>query len=166
MISEFDWWESASLDDIEMTFVPSRHFSGRGLFDRAESLWGGWTFITDKSRVYWSGDGGYDTHFQEIGEKLGPFDWAFLECGQYNKHWHHIHMYPEESVQAAIDVRARVSIPIHWGAFTLSLHDWKDPVERFSEEARLKGVNIAMPELGEVINLSEPEPEFWWETFQ
>lgn len=164
-VSEFDWWENTTLDDIEMTFVPSRHFSGRGPFDRAESLWGGWTFVTNKRRVYWSGDGGYDTHFKEIGEKLGPFDWAFLECGQYNKHWHHIHMYPEESVQAAIDVKAKTSIPIHWGAFTLALHNWKDPVQRFSEEAASRGVQIAMPELGEVVDLYSQEVDYWWEPF-
>ncbi len=165
-ITEFDWWESAKLDEIEMTFVPSRHFSGRGLTDRAESLWGGWTFISSKHKVYWSGDGGYDTHFKEIGEKLGPFDWAFLECGQYNKLWHHIHMYPEESVQAAIDVKAKISVPIHWGAFTLALHDWKDPVERFGEEASKKGVKIAMPEIGEVISSHEgDEDSHWWQGY-
>lgn len=164
-ITEFDWWESAKLDEVEMTFVPSRHFSGRGISDRGESLWGGWTFITSKHRIYWSGDGGYDKHFKEIGEKLGPFDWAFLECGQYNKLWHHIHMYPEESIQAAIDVKANTSIPIHWGAFTLALHDWKDPVQRFSDEAKTKGVNIAMPKLGQVIKLEEGKrSNFWWES--
>ena len=165
-ITEFDWWQSAQLGEIEMTFVPSRHFSGRGLTDRAESLWGGWSFITNRHKVYWSGDGGYDDHFKEIGERLGPFDWAFLECGQYNKLWHHIHMYPEESVQAAIDVGARVSIPIHWGAFTLALHDWKDPVERFKNEADKQGIKIAMPEIGEVISYNTTETAYWWEDYK
>ncbi len=166
-VTELDWWDTAQMDGIEMTFVPSRHFSGRGLFDRAKSLWGGWTFISDQHRVYWSGDGGYDAHFKEIGEKLGPFDWAFLECGQYNELWHAIHMYPEESVQAAIDVKAKTSIPIHWGAFTLALHDWKDPVQRFSEEAARQGVNIAMPRLGEVIRFQAADAGgFWWEGYQ
>ncbi len=162
-ITEFDWWESAEIGEVQMTFVPSRHFSGRGLSDRAKSLWGGWTFISPKHRVYWSGDGGYDAHFKEIGNKLGPFDWAFLECGQYNKHWHHIHMYPEESIQAAIDVQAKTAIPIHWGAFTLALHTWQDPVQRFAAEAKAKNVNIAMPQLGEVIIFDKEEKEYWWE---
>jgi len=162
-ITEFDWWQGTEIGAVQMTFVPSRHFSGRGPFDRAESLWGGWTFSTDNQRVYWSGDGGYGPHFKEIGERLGPFDWAFLECGQYNEKWHAIHMYPEESVQAAIDVRANTSIPIHWGAFTLALHNWKDPVQRFKEEANERNVKIAMPELGKVVRSKTTAASFWWE---
>lgn len=163
-ITELDWWDGASIAGIHATFVPSRHFSGRGLFDRGESLWGGWVFKTDSTSMYWSGDGGYGDHFKEIGQRFGPFDWAFLECGQYNEHWHHIHMYPEESVQAALDVQAKTSIPIHWGAFTLALHDWKDPVDRFSQEAKRRGVHVALPELGEVITHSTPEvQDKWWQ---
>lgn len=162
-ITQIDWWNDFNLGEVEITFVPSRHFSGRGPFDRGESLWGGFTFISPQMRIYWSGDSGYGPHFKEIGERLGPFDWAFVECGQYNKLWHAIHMYPEESVQAAIDVRAERAVPIHWGGFTLSLHTWKDPVQRFSEEAEEKGQAIVMPKLGEVVNLnSAPSGEWWW----
>ncbi|NEN25455.1 MBL fold metallo-hydrolase [Cryomorpha ignava] len=74
--------------------------------------------MSTSERIYWSGDSGYGAHFKEIGEKLGPFDWAFVECGQFNKLWHAIHMFPEESVQAVIDARASRAGPIHWGAFT------------------------------------------------
>lgn len=162
-ITSFDWWEEAELDDLRMSFVPARHFSGRGLFDRSESLWGGWVFTNTTHKVYWSGDGGYGTHFTEIGEKYGPFDYAFVECGQYNERWHAIHMYPEESVQASIDVKAKVSIPIHWGAFTLSLHTWKDPVQRYTAEAEKRGVRYAMPKLGERINFDVAAREsLWW----
>ena len=76
-------------------------------------------------------------------------------------------MYPEESVQAAKDVRAKTSIPIHWGAFTLALHQWKDPVERFAKEAKDQSVPFAMPRLGELM-IKEPEQSnvFWWNEFQ
>ncbi len=166
-ITELDWWDSAQMGAVEMTFVPARHFSGRGPFDRAESLWGGWTFVSDSHRVYWTGDGGYGEHFKEIGEKLGPFDWAFVECGQYNKLWHAIHMYPEGSVQAAIDMKAKRAIPIHWGAFTLALHDWKNPVQRFAEEAKSKNQNIYMPKLGVPVAFADEQGEkYWWESYE
>lgn len=162
-ITQMDWWEKVDISEVEITFVPSRHFSGRGLTDRQKSLWGGYTFISNSERIYWSGDSGYGPHFKEIGEKLGPFDWAFVECGQYNKLWHAIHMYPEESVQAAIDAKATKAVPIHWGAFTLALHDWKESVQRFSAEAEKRKLNIVMPELGQVLNLNGlPSGEFWW----
>ncbi len=36
-IHEFDWWDSTEFGGIQFTFTPSRHFSGRGLRDRAKS---------------------------------------------------------------------------------------------------------------------------------
>jgi L-ascorbate metabolism protein UlaG (beta-lactamase superfamily) len=162
-ITEFDWWQETEFQGIQITFTPSRHFSGRGLFDRAKSLWGGWVFQTATQRIYWSGDGGYDTHFKEVGEKYGPFDWAFVECGQYNPNWHQIHMYPEEAVQALEDVGARVGIPVHWGGFALALHSWKDPVERFVAEADRKGIAVCTPRIGEIVSLGiDPAPKDWW----
>jgi L-ascorbate metabolism protein UlaG (beta-lactamase superfamily) len=166
-ITELDWWQNATLGEVEITFLPARHFSGRGLADRATSLWGGYAFVTKNHRIFWSGDSGYDTHFAEIGEKLGPFDWAFVECGQYNTQWHAIHMYPEESVQAAKDVRAKTAIPIHWGAFTLAFHNWKEPVQRFAEAAETQNQPILMPKLGEVVHLNtQSQNQFWWQQFK
>ncbi|NMM47529.1 MBL fold metallo-hydrolase [Marinigracilibium pacificum] len=164
-IKEFDWWDSTNFKDIKITFTPSRHFSGRGLLDRAKSLWGGWVFQTDNHSVYWSGDGGYDTHFKEVRKKFGSFDVGFMECGQYNEHWHQIHMYPEEAIQAAIDSNVKTAIPVHWGGFALALHSWKDPIERFVSQAKQDGVNIYTPSLGEIFSFNEfDNHNLWWET--
>lgn len=80
-ITEFDWWDMQTFADISITFTPTRHFSGRGLTDRAKSLWGGWAFKTETENIWFSGDSGYGEHFKTVGEKLGPFDFAFMECG-------------------------------------------------------------------------------------
>ena len=103
--------------------------------------------------IFWSGDSGYGAHFKEIGDRLGPFDLAFVECGQYNENWDQIHMFPEESVQAALDVKAEKAMPIHWGAFTLALHHWQDPVERFTKTAKEKSLPFMFPKMGEQIIL-------------
>ncbi len=162
-ITEFSWWDEIAFEDIKLTFTPSRHFSGRGLADRAKSLWGGWVFKTENHSIYWSGDGGYGPHFKEIGEKLGPFDWAFMECGQYNPHWHAIHMYPEEAVQAAHDVRAKVATPVHWGGFSLAMHPWQEPAERFVAAAKKENLPIATPQIGEIVILPFYENHTpWW----
>ena len=145
-IKEMDWWDSTQHDEVELTFTPSRHFSGRGAFDRAKSLWGGWVLKSKDVSIYWSGDGGYGPHFKEVGERLGPFDWGFMECGQYNEKWHAIHMYPEESIQAALDAKVQVATPVHWGGFSLAIHSWKDPVKRFYNEATSKKVKICTPD--------------------
>lgn len=162
-ITTLDWWEESVQNDIEFVLTPSRHFSGRGLTDRQATLWGSWVIQGATDKIYFSGDGGYGDHFKKIGEKYGPFDIGLMECGQYNYKWADIHMMPEESVQAAIDVQAKVMMPIHWGAFTLSVHSWIEPVERASEEAQRLGVSMTTPEIGEPIILNERYPEKeWW----
>ena len=78
-----------------------------GLFTRNKTLWGSFALISPSERIYLGGDSGYGPHFLEIGEQFGPFDLAILECGQYNQDWRYIHMAPEETAQAAVDLKAR-----------------------------------------------------------
>ncbi len=163
-IQEFDWWQKTTYEHIGLVFTPSRHFSGRGLTDRFSTLWGSWVITGETKNLYFSGDGGFGDHFKEIGEKFGPFDFAMMECGQYNENWADIHMMPEETVQASLDVNTKVSMPIHWGAFTLSMHSWTDPVERFT--AKSKELNLAyfVPKIGEEILLGtlKSKSGVWW----
>ena len=165
-ITEFDWWQEIQLFDLNFIFTPSRHFSGRGVFDRAKSLWGGWVIKSERHSIYWSGDGGYDEHFKIIGEKFGPFDWGFMECGQYNERWHQIHMYPEEAVRAALDAKVAKAIPVHWGVFSLALHHWKDPIRRFVSESEQKQQAFLTPEPGAILNLDVTTTEPWWEAYE
>ncbi len=163
IIHEFDWWNQAIYSDIEITFTPTRHFSGRGIKDRNRSLWGGWALKTASENIWFSGDSGYGAHFKEIGNKLGPFDFAFMECGQYNEKWHNIHMFPHESVQAALDAKVKRAMPVHWAGFSLSLHEWFEPVVQFKHAATTLKLNSMYPKLGQILNLNtEIEVDEWW----
>jgi L-ascorbate metabolism protein UlaG (beta-lactamase superfamily) len=163
LIIEFDWWDSKVFEDIKITFTPTRHFSGRGLTDRLKSFWGGWVFNTKKENIWFSGDGGYGNHFKEIGERLGPFDFAFMECGQYNDDWRPMHLFPDESVQAAVDAKAKKIMPVHWGAFALSYHHtWTEPVELFIKASLEKDLAYFIPALGKPFNLSSIQTKKWW----
>ncbi len=165
-ITELDWWEESALDDIQLALTPARHFSGRSFGDRTTTLWGSWVIQSDSTSIYFSGDSGYDNHFKKIGAKYGPFDFAMLECGQYYKEWKPIHMTPEQTIQAAIDVQAEVAMPIHWGAFTLAFHEWTDPVERASKHAKKLNVNLCTPRIGEPIIIGEHYPNTaWWRVY-
>ena len=148
-ITELDWWDSASIEQISIVAAPARHFSGRGLTDRNKTQWASWIIIGSSEKIYFSGDSGYGPHFKKIGERYGPFDFAMMECGQYNEKWASIHMMPEETVQASIDVGAKKMMPIHWSAFNLSLHSWTDPVERASAAAKLHNINMVTPLIGQ-----------------
>lgn len=135
--------------------------------DRFSTLWGSWVIKGRSGSIYFSGDGGYGPHFAEIGERYGPFDLALMECGQYNELWAQIHMMPEETAQAALDVRAQHFMPIHWGTWALALHTWTDPVVRVVAKAQELGVPITTPRIGEVLDLHGTTwpAEAWWETY-
>ena len=162
-IIEKDWNEKTDLEDgISIVHTPARHFSGRG-FTRNQSLWSSFFLLTPSLKIYLGGDSGYDEHFLSIGDKYGPFDLAILECGQYNEYWKHIHMMPEEVVQAGIDLRAKIVLPVHWGKFALSLHDWDDPINRVVAEGKKRQVDIIHPMIGQPVNINEPVTfKRWW----
>lgn len=162
-ITEFDWWDEIIDTNLKITFTPTRHFSGRGLTDRAKSLWGGWTLKSNNENIWFSGDSGYGDHFHEIGRRLGPFDFAFMECGQYNVNWHQIHMYPEESVQASIDAKVKNCMPVHWAGFALAQHTWTDPVERFRQKAIQENRLFCLPKIGAISTIETNTTAKWWQ---
>lgn len=162
-ITELYWGESAMLaDGLQFTAASARHFSGRGLA-RNRSLWSSFIVKSPTHQIYIGGDSGYDTHFRMIGNTFGEFDLAILECGQYNQNWKYTHMMPEETVQASIDLNAKVLLPVHWGKFSLALHPWNEPIQRAHAHAALLDVKITSPKIGEVLQLGEIIPtDKWW----
>ncbi|BCS97964.1 hydrolase [Desulfoluna limicola] len=165
-ITEMDWWDEVRIDDsLRVAATPSRHFSGRGLFDRNKTLWCSWALLGDTQRLFFSGDSGYFDGFKTIGEKYGPFDITLIECGAYSSHWAPIHMVPEESAQAHQDLKGRLMMPIHWGTFNLALHDWRDPMKRLHNAASLANMSVVTPVPGETIdNDTPPSRAAWWRT--
>ena len=118
-----------------------------------------------RHRFVYSGDTGYSTHFREIGERLGPFDLAFVKIGAYGPGaaWSDIHMPPEQSVQAHRDVRARRMFPVHWSTFNLAYHDWDEPIRRTVAEAGRTGVDVVTPRLGEWVDADQDFASTpWW----
>ncbi|MEH6681349.1 MAG: MBL fold metallo-hydrolase [Sediminicola sp.] len=163
-IIELDWWQEATFGELQFICTPAQHFSGRGPGDRGHTLWGSWVIKSASERIFFSGDSGYGPHFKEIGKAYGPFDLALMECGQYNELWHAIHMYPEETAQASMDVGAKKVVPIHWGAFKLAMHTWNDPIVRLAKSAKTLGIDLHVPQIGEPIHPKiDQEPKApWW----
>ncbi|WP_286237806.1 MBL fold metallo-hydrolase [Neptuniibacter halophilus] len=165
-IIERDWWRSVRLDSVTMTATPAQHFSGRGLFDRDKTLWASWVIQGQQANIFFSGDSGYFAGFKEIGERYGPFDITLIETGAYNELWSEIHMLPEQSVQAHIDLQGRAMIPIHNSTFDLALHDWYEPLERASVHAEKTGVTLLTPLMGEIVSVQQPAAtSAWWRDF-
>ena len=163
-IIELDWNEKIVLEDgFEINTTPARHFSGRNL-NRNKTLWLSFVLITPAHKIFIGGDSGYDSHFKEIGSRFGPFELAILENGQYNKSWKHIHMMPEEVIQAAKELKASQLLPVHWSKFSLSLHDWDEPVIRITKAAEGSGIRMLHPMIGEAVNLKGGfTGQTWWQ---
>ncbi|MDR2339246.1 MAG: MBL fold metallo-hydrolase [Deltaproteobacteria bacterium] len=148
---------------LSIRIMYARHFSGRGL-KWNQAMWAGFLIEAGGLRVFYSGDGGYASHFAEAGEEFGPFDLALLEDGQYDLAWHDIHMLPEETVQAALDLRAKAAIPVHNSKFNIAYHDWDDPLVRARRSANEKGVNLLTPIIGQILDIAAPmgAQDQWW----
>jgi L-ascorbate metabolism protein UlaG (beta-lactamase superfamily) len=149
-----DWGDSIKFSsDLTFTSTPARHFSGRGPKDRDKTLWCSWVIESSKQKIFFGGDSGYGKHFKDIGEKHGPFDITFIECGQYNENWAQIHAMPEQTVQAHIDLKGKTLLPIHWSKFRLSIHSWTEPIERAKAASLENSVDIQSPKIGEIVPL-------------
>ena len=161
-INELDWHETFESSSLKLTAAPARHFSGRGI-KRGQTLWSSFIVQGARHRLYLGGDSGYDAHFKSIGKTWGSFDLAILESGQYNKYWPHIHMMPEQTVQACLDLNASRLLPVHWGKFALAMHPWNEPIERVMAEASRQKVQVLTPRIGEVLQVLNPEGlSHWW----
>lgn len=162
-IREMNWHESFEDAGLKFISVPAQHFSGRSGTDKNETLWTGWIVEAKDFKLYYSGDTGYAGHFKDIGERYGPIDVAFIECGQYNVLWQYVHLLPDEVIQAVKDLKARAFTPMHWGMFVLAIHDWYEPIEKVSRMAERDGLTIWHPELGQLVTFEAmPPPEAWW----
>lgn len=172
-VFQLDWWQSVTLNGIKFVATPAQHFSGRGLFDGDKTLWASWVIIDssanqkgttgDTFRLFFSGDTGYFDGFNEIGKRYGPFDATLLDTGAYDLKWSYVHMLPEETIQAHMDLGGKWLIPIHNGTFELAMHPWIEPFERIAALSRTRGVALTTPAMGELLDLNAPKPvSYWW----
>ncbi len=163
-VHELNWHQSYQLPTgLRITVTPSRHESGR-LLSKQKTLWGSFVIQADGYKIFYSGDSGYGRHYKQIGKQYGPFDLAVMECGQYNKLWPRNHMFPEQTAQAAIDVGARMIMPVHWGKFAESNHPWNESVKRLLPAAVALHIPVTIPQLGQPYSVgNQPFNVHWFD---
>lgn len=162
-VQQFDWWQGTTIAGVKLVATPAQHFSGRSLSDGNRTLWASWVIQADDTRIFFSGDTGYFDGFKAIGERYGPFDLTLIETGAYDAQWPDVHMQPEETLQAHLDVKGRHMMPIHNGTFDLALHAWTDPFDRITALAAKAGVPLVAPVMGERLDIRQPAlSQQWW----
>ena len=166
-IISLNWNQNYESNDINFICLPARHYSGRGAFNKNSTLWSSWAIKSPIVKIYFSGDSGYGKHIKKIGSDHGPFDISFIDCGQYNKAWKYAHMFPEEAVLAALELKSNYFMPIHWGAFTLALHPWDEPVEESIKYSRAMGLKCITPRIGSLVSdeTLDGKNDLWWKNF-
>lgn len=165
-ITELDWTQSVEIaGGLTITSVPARHFSGRSLFNRFETLWGAFVLKGAQHTVYYGADSGWWEGFGEIASAYGPFDLTLLEIGAYHPLWGDIHLGPDNATRAFEAMGAKgLMMPIHWGLFDLALHAWRQPIERMQEIADERGTPVWSPVPGQPTDVfpGQPLPSSWW----
>jgi L-ascorbate metabolism protein UlaG (beta-lactamase superfamily) len=162
-VQQLNWWQSTEIHGIRFVATPAQHFSGRSLRDGNQTLWASWVMLDGEQRIFFSGDTGYHDGFKLIGEQYGPFDLTLMETGAYNVDWPDVHMQPEETLQAHIDLRGKWLLPIHNGTFDLAMHAWHEPFDRILALAWDRSISITTPEMGQPFYIHYPSRgAAWW----
>ena len=160
-VVEQDWWQTWEEGELAITTLPAVHFSGRGFFDRNETLWASFSIASKNERTWFSGDTARGEIFSEIGERYGPFDLALIAVGAYEPRniMEAVHASPEEAVEIARTIRARKTIGMHWGTIMLTPENPFEAPDRFRQAAIDQGYgaeNAWIMRIGETRSIRSP----------
>ena len=145
-VDKYDWWQDTQAGPLHITFVPVQHWRKRRFDDTHQTLWGGWVVAGKGLRLVHTGDTGYSNDFSVIGERLGPFDMAFIPIGAYAPRWFMkvMHVDVPDAVQVRADLRAERAIGIHWGTFeSLADEPLDEPPLLLARIRRERGLSLA-----------------------
>lgn len=140
-VHEVDWHQSVTVGAIEVTVLPVVHGSARGIFDRNDDLWAGYSLASPARRVFVSGDTGYGPVFRELGDRYGPFDLGLVAIGGYEPRllMNAVHVTPEEALRLSRDLRIDTVVGMAWGTIQLTDEPIMEPAERFRADGRATG---------------------------
>jgi L-ascorbate metabolism protein UlaG (beta-lactamase superfamily) len=157
-VVEMDWWQEEEIEGLHVTFVPSQHWSRRGLSDMNATWWGGFVIERGGLRVYHSGDTAWFDGFSLIGERCGEIHASMLPIGAYAPRWfmRSQHMDPEDAVRAFSALGAVKFVAMHWGTFKLTDEHLGEPPQLLVEaweHAGLRDQQRLIPAIGETLPL-------------
>ncbi|NMO97268.1 MBL fold metallo-hydrolase [Paenibacillus lemnae] len=170
-VIEMQWWETITIRDVDISFVPTQHWTRRTPFDTNTSHWGGFvlephTGSRDETRLlppnlYFAGDSGYFPGFKDIGRRFN-IHIALMPIGAYEPEWFMTsqHVNPEEALQAFLDVEAETMIPMHYGTFKLADDTAQEALERMEAERARLGIQeeqIRVLKYGETFRVGPEE---------
>src|SRR3990167_74365 len=151
-VHELARWESLEHNGLRITLTPAFHWGARMLHDKHRGF-GGFLIEYAGRTIFHCGDSAYFPGFSEIGEKA-QIDIALLPIGAYDTPTKRdVHMNPEEALQAFIELKAGMCIPMHYGTFRLGYEPLHEPPARLIERATQLGIEdrICLLQEGETV---------------
>ncbi len=138
---ELKHWERWGDGGVNVHAVPAHHFGGRWLVDSWFRPANGYVIQGPGRTVYFAGDTARFNAFDEIGKRY-PIDVALIPIGAYRPGWimRWSHLDPRTALDCFEQLGAEFMIPIHWGAFQLSLEPLDEPVRWLWELVEKKGL--------------------------
>jgi len=158
-VQEAGWYQRFDTGPgLKVTLLPAQHWHRRGLNDHNAALWGSFLVEWGGRSLYFAGDTGYNGHFKEIRDQVGPVDYALLPIGAYDPPFlmQPSHMNPEEALQAFHDLGAGTLIPMHYGTFDLSDEPRGEPLRRLTAAAGSASGLLRVLDVGEVLAFGAP----------
>jgi L-ascorbate metabolism protein UlaG (beta-lactamase superfamily) len=160
-VQEAGWYQQYSALDsgIQITYVPTRHWSRRWLWDDNKSLWGGFYIQTSEYSIYFMGDSGHGPHFADIKNTLGTPDYCLMGVGAFKPEWfmHQAHISPSDAIDAFNTLEGKFFIPMHFGTFDLSDEPRMEPWDILIENREKISGELVEPVLGRNLLRNELE---------
>jgi len=140
-----DWGARVPLGDgLAVHFLPSHHWSARGLGDRLMALWAAFMIETPAGAIYHIADTGYrdGALFREAGRLFPHIRLAILPIGAYEPRWfmRDQHVNPDEAVRILHDCGADRALVHHWGTFRLTNEGIEEPPRALGEALAAAGI--------------------------
>lgn len=155
-IEEAGWYQQyyTGNSPIKITFIPSRHWSTRSLFNINRRLWGGFVIETANKRILFGGDSGYDTHYNQLAAVFGSFEYAILGIGAYEPAWFMSanHQSPADALQGFTELNAARFIPMHYSTFDLSDEPLSQPLKDLHAAAFIRNLEDRL----DILSIGKP----------
>ncbi len=155
-VTGMDWYTKDTIGDLTLNFLPANHGSGRSMYERNQTLWGGWLFEWNDYRIYFAGDTGYSPLFKDIKNREGEVDICLMPIASW--HWRYGHFAPEDAIQAADDLSCKLFIPWGWGTWIIGLEHILEPPRRLKyawDRMQPENMQLWMPKMGETYTLGD-----------
>ncbi|MEN8120153.1 MAG: MBL fold metallo-hydrolase [Bacteroidota bacterium] len=139
------WYQKFETDkDIEIYFMPAKHWNRRGIMDFNKTLWGSFVIRAHGKTIYFAGDTAYGEHFSEVSEFFENIDYCLMPVGAYKPAYimKESHVTPHEALKAFGDLKGKTFIPMHYATYDLADEPLGEPVRVLKDNNSKRNIKI------------------------